>query len=170
MLIIFITILSLLFLLERAFKTRTETKVLKYSNCLYALRDELRERVIQGDINKNDWVFDYLDSSITKTITQLSKISFYTLLIIYLIRNRDPYFNKAQKHLERALKKPGKAPIKNIHDRYVKILDNYILDKHLISLTSLPFSIWLTTKGIYKNLTKQATEYPEFSTLYDYCF
>jgi len=177
MLIIFITFLLFLFLLEKTYKAHIETTILTYKYRFYALRDELRENVMNGNVKMSDWVFDYLDSSIAKTIGYLNEISLYKLAIIYLIHRHDPKLERAIKHLERELDKPKKAVLKNIHKKFTNEVSEYLLRKHweikpLTILAVLPFTIsvtiWEFFKSKWERITVRATEY-QYSTLNEYC-
>ena len=54
----------------------------KYKYKFYALRDELRDKVISGKIKKHNWVFSYLDSSISKSIVSLKYVNLWSAVLL----------------------------------------------------------------------------------------
>jgi hypothetical protein len=178
MLFIIITFLFLVHFLEKSYRGRIETNTLQYQYCLYALRDELREYVIKGEVNKDDWVFDYLDSSITKTISYLQSISIYKICVVYLIYRGDAKFRQARKHLERELNKPEKTPLKQVDDKLFIILTKYLISRHMglgllshLAIIPIAFikSVVENLKAKWEEYTKQAIESPQYSTIDRFC-
>ena len=64
-------------LLEGVRRQKKEVLVLKYKYQFFALRDELREYAIENPEIAKNWVFQYLDSTIAKTIKLLPKLSLW---------------------------------------------------------------------------------------------
>ena len=151
MVIIILVTLLLLFLLDTARKAQVKTRELTYQYRLYALRDELREKVMQGVINRDDWVFDFLDSSIAKSISLIHYISLYRLLVVFFVHRRDPAFRSLQKHLDYELDKPDKLCLKEVRNEFAKTIADYLGDRH-----------WELNKSL---IAHQVTEYPETSTI-----
>src|SRR4029077_21236075 len=73
---------------------------------LYALRDELRESAICGEVNAKNWVFHYLDSSIAKTIDVLAGITLWKVLIVRFSSPTSERFLRSRMHLQQELAKP----------------------------------------------------------------
>jgi hypothetical protein len=167
MVIIILVTLLLLFLLDTARKAQVKTRELAYQYRLYALRDELREKVIQGAIDRDDWVFDFLDSSIAKSISLIHYISVYRLLVVFFVHRRDPAFHGLQKHLDYELDKPDKLCLKEIRNEFAKTIADYLGDRHWeLKLLGRVAFIWITVWTNFKSLiAHQVTEYPETSTI-----
>ncbi|MCJ7633352.1 hypothetical protein MUP77_13315 [Candidatus Bathyarchaeota archaeon] len=170
MLIIILATFVLLFLLDSALKMETKTIEVLYRFRLYALRDKLREEAMQRVIDPADWVFDFLDSSIAKSISIISQFSLYKLLVVYFVHKNDPRFESARKHLEVELNKPEKLPLKQIRDEFASIMADYLLDKHrelkpLLSLAHMSVYLWTRLKGMWDKVAEQVPAYPETSTI-----
>ena len=162
-------------------KLALNTKTLKCRYLLYALRDELREQVIARKVNSQNWVFQYLDSSLAKTISALGEVTIWHAFALYRMHRNDPRVTRAIQQLHNELQKPQNAPLEQIYKSYQKILGNYLLRRHPISL-GIVLSNWLTylliteylreevarLKAAWRRAVKMFTEVPETSTLYKF--
>ncbi len=162
-------------------KVKINSLVEKYQFQLYVLRDELREYVMAGEINKTNWVFDYLDSSISKACDTLQWVNIYRLFVIVITDRNDTKLERAQRHLEKELEKPSNFNLKSIHEKFVEIISNYFYEKHKIIFGFARALIWTInnkprtlrktttfvnkTKNFFKNGIRELTESPETSTL-----
>src|SRR5436189_157663 len=100
-------------------RLRLEAIVLEHQFRFYALRDDLRESVVRGEIRKDNWVFQYLDSTIAKLISQLSTMSVWRVLSMMLFYHKSERTKVALEHLHREMQKPGNEPLKKIYIRYL---------------------------------------------------
>lgn len=91
---------------------------------LYRLRDELRELAIIGTVSKNQWMFDYLDSSISKSINNLQSINIWAVIILGQIHKKDESLGSFKYHLGLAIKK--NKELAEIHKRYSNIMTQYV--------------------------------------------
>ena len=159
--------------IDRLRKMRVDTIVRQHQFVLYALRDELREAVMRREVDPRNWVFQYLDSSIAKTIHYLGKVNLWRLLSIGMTYRRDPKFLLARQHLQRELKKPSNKFLTNVHNKYAHTLGNFLISRH----PSLKVFVWIllwnliaairTMQYLKRKLDRPEflTEVPETSTL-----
>ncbi len=159
-----------LILLDRLRRIRVDTIVRQHQFDLYALRDELREAVLHGEIDPKNWVFQYLDSSIVKTISYLKNINLWRLLFVALTYRRDQRFLIAREHLQRELDKPSNKYLAEIHDKYAYALVCFMISRHTslkVSLLNLFAAIEAVQylKRKLDRLIEYVTELPETSTL-----
>lgn len=162
-------LLGLIFL-DRLRRMRVDTIVRKHQFALYALRDDLREAALQGKIDPKNWVFQYLDSSIVKTINYLKNINLWRLLFVAATYHRNRRFLAAREHLQHELEKPSNKYLADIHDKYAYNLVCFMISRH----TSLKVFLWnlfaaIETMQYLKRkldrLIELLTEVPETSTL-----
>lgn len=174
-----------LFIVDRWRRLQQESLVVRYKYRLYALRDELREHVIEGRIQNNNWVFDYLDSSITKACDILKFVHIGRLFVVVLYDRNDARFERAQQHLEQQLKKPECAHLKDVRDKFGEILGEYFCEKHNVLVGGSFFFLRVLRnvvvhvprflrkivrpcnqiKDLFKRSIRELTESPETSTL-----
>ena len=121
---------------------------------------------MQAQVKADNWVFEYLDSSIGKAISQLSAISFWRVLGMMFLYRGNVRLRIALDHLDRELKKPGNAPLAQIYLRYLAELWLFLIKRHWmlkIAVLSL-FQTWRRLEEA-KALLSAA---PETSTLHLY--
>jgi hypothetical protein len=135
---------------------------------LYKLRDKLRQKAYEGSIEKNQWMFDYLDSSISKTICNLPFINLWNvILLLQLHKNNKDNLHDFKHHLELAYKK--NKEFKNLHQEFSQIILNHIIHSHIIIIALFIISHltikWLKNinKFLYKTIDG-VTDLPENST------
>ncbi|NVM57856.1 MAG: hypothetical protein HWN51_07040 [Desulfobacterales bacterium] len=165
-------VLGLIFL-DRLRRMHINTIVRKYQFNLFALRDELREATMHGEVDPKNWVFLYLDSSIAKTIRYLGEINLWRLFFIAMTYRRDRKFLVAREHLQHELKKPSNKFLADIHEKYIYALGCFFINRHptlKISLLNLFAAIETAQylKRKWDRLMELLTEVPETSTLEEY--
>ena len=170
---IIITILLLAFALDRMFRLRQSNVILKHRFKLYALRDALRESAVRGDIKSSNWVFQYLDSSIAKSIDVLPRVSIWRAAVMTVFKRKDAKHAILVDHLWRELAKPENTQLKKVFLHYVAETGYFIACRHdtVYFFVSTLFrmikcSKWLNSK--YKVIKYAVTTAPETSTLYQY--
>ena len=156
------------------FRLRKETIVLQHQFRLYALRDALREHVMQGKVRADNWVFQYLDSSIAKSISQLSTLSVWRVLSLMLFYPRNQRTKVALEQLAREMKKPHNAPLASIYLHYIAELGFFLTKRHMVLRYSLRTLVELIraqswTREKYRQARTLLTAAPETSTLAEYC-
>ena len=130
LLLLVIAFYVFIYMYEGAKKAKLETLQQDYRYRLFALRDHLRESAIDGKLDKDSWVFDYLDTSITKTINLLPRLTVWVFALVFN-RNRDkPDFKKVKEILIEELRKPENRNMKLIHKGFIVTLDSYLKERH----------------------------------------
>lgn len=167
---IVIAILLLLVALEYLFLLRRNSVVLQHQFRLYALRDELRGAVMRGEVQANNWVFQYLDSSLAKTINALPSVSFWRVGSMVLFSSYEPKLKIRLDHLFGELKKQENEALTKIYLHYLAEIGFFLSKRHgtLWVMVSSVFRLlklgkWLKEK--FRLAKEILTAAPETSTL-----
>lgn len=166
-----IIILMALFLMYYSLKQYRRYNDRKFELRLFALRDKLRDYVIEDKISKNDWTFTYLDSSISKMTKTFKKINIFHA--VYLSRSHadDHKLELFVRHLDSAFKR--NENFKELYTEYTQLLKVYVFYKHLFFLSFAAGAIHtaiVSLKSIAKlrqtvgNSIKSLSVLPETST------
>ena len=165
--------LILLVLFDTVRQSRRELLVKKYAYKLFRLRDELRELVLKRQVEKSNWIFNYLDSSITRSVSVLPKLNPVYFFSTITIQGRNEEFRYVQKQLENELKQPGNMQLKKIRESFADLLGAYLRERHLLLRLFIDLASWI--RRIFENLWKywrdmlrMGTETSETSTLLNY--
>ena len=159
---------------DKLFRIRQSNVVLRHQFRLYALRDELRELAMRGEVKPTNWVFLYLDSSIAKTINTLPNVSLWRVIVMMIFSPRDPVFNVRMEHLHKELKKSENEALAKIYLHYVAEMGVFITNRHdsLLVIIKCLFGV-LNSRKWLKEKTRLAKEVltvaPETSTLPEFC-
>jgi hypothetical protein len=160
-------------ILQRLRNLDRQTTVLQNRFRLYALRDELRELAIRGEVFPNNWVFQYFDSSIAKLIKVLDRVTIWTAIAVAHRHRNDERLARASFHLDQALAKPQNLPFTIIQDSYIDCLLVFFMERHPTTnvlswniFRTVEFGTRLSKK--WRSITKSQTEVPETSTLEDF--
>lgn len=120
----------------------------KYELKLFNLRDDLRQAAIDGKIKSYDWTFIYLDTSISKMVSNFKMINIFHA--IYL-RNRhadDHKLLEFKKALDSSLSK--NKELDRLYKEYNEILLSYLIRKHLFIFSMVFAAIY----GYVRSITK----------------
>ncbi len=101
---------------------------IKYRYRIYALRDDLRLKAIEGRISPHSWVFDYLDSSFSKIIGQLGTLSIYKVGILAILHRRDKRLQEFRKKISTELKK--NEEFRELYNQYGNLLFEFFVERH----------------------------------------
>src|SRR5881227_3473474 len=101
MIYLLMSALLVAYLLDRLHALRISGKVIRHRYRLYEIRDSLREAAMTGRVDPHHWIFQYLDSSIAKTIGQFPGISLWQSLSVWLTYRRDSRVEDAAQQLSR---------------------------------------------------------------------
>ena len=179
MLVIFC--LVMLILLEGARREGRSALALEYRYKLFALRDTLRAYVLANPDLAKSWVFAYLDSTITKLVSQLPGLSLWGMFALVVTYKKDPEFLVHRRHLEREYEKQKNHKFKHVEVELMATVGHYLASKHtgarvaFETLRGCGRSIELMRKiAAEVNKTRKeslavAVEAPETSTLREYC-
>lgn len=136
---------------------------------LFALRDELRDGVIDGSLPDNKW-FEYLDTTITKAIDLLPTITAWEALGLVLRYKNDSAVQHAQLMLIEALGKDENKGLATIYAKFVMCIAEVLFRRHLgirFSMTAL-IQVVGRARGLKKKVAEIVTVAPETSTLNQY--
>ncbi len=158
---------------DRLIRLHIRTIVLTYQFELYALRDKLREAAMSQEINSSNWVFEYLDSSIAKTIDVLEGITIWRIFFTPVVLRKQEKFLRARMHLQRELSKPKNKCLASIHKEYTETVGLFVIDRHpllkSIAIKCLQaFFVGKYTRKLWRKGLELQTEAPETSTLLEY--
>jgi len=132
MLYLLISVLLVAYLLDCLHALRISDKAIRHRYRLYEIRDSLREAAMIGRVDPHHWVFQYLDSSIAKTIDQLPRISLWQSLGVWLTYRRDDRVEAAAQQLNRELQKEENTFYGKIYVLYGATIITYLMDRHIL--------------------------------------
>lgn len=155
-------------------KLSRETVLEDYRLRLYTIRDELREAALAKRIDPQDWLFAYVDSSISKTISVLHILTVWRLIGVALTPALTAQFARELETVRAELEKPENAVLRDIHVKWVAYTVEYVTARHYL--------LWATAGGVaqlvggwnrlVQNFQDNARDYfggsGETSTLRDY--
>jgi len=136
---------------------------------LFALRDELRDGVINGTLPENRW-FEYLDTSITKAIDLLPTIAVWEVFGLVLRYKNDSTVRHAQLTLIDALSEDENQGLSDIYAKFVVCIAELLFQRHLgirVGMTAVVHVVG-RTRGLKKRFAEIVTVAPETSTLNQY--
>jgi hypothetical protein len=166
-----VCVLLLFLLLEAARRQRKEALILEYQYRLFALRDNLRERALQNPRVAKGWVFQYLDSTIAKSIRVLPGISIWYLLALVLTYGDDESLGRLRGSLDKEYEKSDTKPLKEVEGILCQILAEFILSRHVLMFimsfvaVALPAALAATVRRMKRKSLELVLESPETSTL-----
>lgn len=108
------------------------TLAMEYRYRLYALRDRLRMRLIDGQIGKRSWAFDYLDSSLSVVIDKLSALSMYRAVLAAVMYHSDPRVAALRANLEIAFNQY--PALRETYSEYGDLLLEYFAHRHALTV------------------------------------
>jgi hypothetical protein len=161
-----------LILIDRLHCLQVSTAVFRFQCRLFEVRDHLREGVIKGEVDPTHWVFQYLDSTLVKTIDTLDTLTFWRVLGIALSRTHTTSV-KALQVLDVELEKPYNEYLRKVYGMYNGILFLFLLDRHPVLRTLLIGMFRLAhfggrIQGWFKRITSITASSSETSTLADF--
>jgi len=140
---------------------------LKFKYRLYELRDELRRDAIQGGIDKDSWLFNYFDNTLSVQISQSYKLTLFRAIYLHFLYSENAEINTFRKKLDEELAQNSKY--QDLYDRYAAALISYMFYQHDVSGNFIYYPIRLfhivnefITKR-FKNWSKNYFIYPETS-------
>jgi hypothetical protein len=163
-----------LFFLESARGEREMVIVRQHQDRLFALRDSLREQAVKKPAIARNWVFQYLDSTIAKSISLLPKLSIWHALALMIAHRNDSGLERLVKQLNHEYDKPQNAIFKQVEAELVDILGEYLVSRHILMVVISTSALWGPVKlaGYLRQLKRRSLELvvesPETSTLLEF--
>lgn len=166
---------SLLFMvamLDRATRIgRIDLLILRARRELYSLRNQLRWEGINSQVNMNSWVFDYLDTSLTRTAHSLPAFTVYAHLG-NMIASRSEKTDRQQSYalLRKELARPENKRYRHLQEDYEYCLEHFLSERHKFAVPLLR-RVGLFNDGPGQGIISQQTlpVNPNVSTLAEYC-
>lgn len=114
---------------DRLHCLRVSTLVFTYQTRLFEIRDHLREGVANGKVSPNYWVFQYLDSTIVKTIDHLDRLTIWRVIGLALA---EPGARRAPaiEILQRELSQDKNQYVQRVYRLYQGLLILFLLERH----------------------------------------
>ena len=170
MLYVLISVLIMAALLDRSLRRgRVEVLLLEMRFRLFALRDELRLGVIEGTMPNNNW-FEYLDTSITKTIDLLPTITIWeAVCLVWRYKDREE-IQSAQHALIQAFAEETNKPLAAIYTKFVVCIIEILVRRHVgirYGMTGVA-KVVVSARGLKEKAARIITVAPETSTYYQY--
>jgi hypothetical protein len=98
---------------------------------LFALRDELRRAAIEQKVKQSEW-FYYLDTTLTRSISNITRISFLDYLVFALRYKEDERIKMAVENRKRAFSLPENQILAEIYNKYLFTLFRFMCERNLL--------------------------------------
>lgn len=148
----------------------------EYRYKLFQLRDKLRQHAIDGKVNPHKSSFNYLDTTISKTVSELEYTNLYTIILLNIYHKNDLKSSQsARTQLQKEIN--NNSGLKEIEEIYISLIKDYLIKRHFVIRISLLmgiFSLLLTLgfirkiKKFFKRTIDGVLYYPETSTITTY--
>lgn len=142
----------------------------EYQFKLYKLRDELRTLAIDGKIDSKYWMFNYIDTSISKTISVMDNMNLFFLFLVAKKNNKNNKIESFKSAVTVELQK--NSCLNDIYIQYGNLNVDFLIKKHYWLMFSMKcvYTILLSLKfikSIHNKIVDNALSlrvYPETST------
>jgi hypothetical protein len=135
----------------------------------------LREAAIDGAVDANAWVFDYLDTSITRAANRLEGLNIYEVAYYATQVEKSGVAAERMRTLNLELNRKGNSRLRAIQEGFLKAILEFLVERHRASFGAAHLIvgaahssqyIWLKWK---KRGTAALACDPKISTLHIYC-
>lgn len=170
MLYFLVSMIIMLALLDSVLRRgRVELLLIEIRFKFFALRDELRQGVIEGTLPENKW-FEYLDTSITKAIDLLPTITAWEAVALVLRYRNDPEVQRHQMTLITALSQEENQKLAWIYGKFVGHIVELLLRRHIGIRYGMMGIVRIVARaqGFKDYAARIVTVAPETSTLNQY--
>lgn len=173
MIFFWVFIVACFVMLDRAIRENKQTLIIQHRYGLYAHRDSIREDAIRGVINPKQWLFAYLDSSITKMISVLPKLTIWRAISLHASHRGDERLVASISQLKRELSKPDNKVLADSHERFTKMTGMFLFARHsllrrTVWSTLIAVHLFLRVQNWIRNAVRSLTVAPETSTFEDF--
>jgi hypothetical protein len=169
---LFATILSLLFVIAFWRWIHISYEHRKFQYKVYELRDRLRLLAINGELESNSLIFDYLDFSFSKMIRKSYDISFFYMFCLNIIHPKNKEIINLLDEINTEINKS--ESLKKINTDYINALKTYLKEQHYVSfiLFLRPVSRLMlgnnTAQKRYQDINQSSLYLPETSASIKY--
>jgi hypothetical protein len=130
MLIAIVTSIFLLGLLDRVTRIgRIDILVMRGRQKLFSIRDLLRDGAIIDCPAKNNWMFDFLDTTLTRAADTLQHFTAYRI-IGFTVTETDGEHQDAVSFFKREIERPENSRYKAIANAYERCMGEFLRDRH----------------------------------------
>lgn len=165
---IFATLLFLLIVLAnwRRHHHRLAEQQFRYE--VYSLRDRLRRLAIEGKLDCNSRVFDFLDLSFSKAIKDHYYMTIFRLVALGKKHSKDMRFKKAYEEVMKEITLNPNNELLEIKNQYEQVVLKYIISQHFVTIKCIEplfafFDTAAKSKRKFKEITKSVSYLPETS-------
>jgi hypothetical protein len=171
MLYFLISLVVLVGFLDRsARKSRIDLLMTETRFRLFAIRDELRLAVMEEEIANDKW-FDYLDTSLTKMVDLLPKLSLWQLVVLMVHYRNDQRMMRGNEELMEFVQDKDNKRFSELFGKYLLVVGEFLFRRHRV--ISLFFVGALRTAKRVTTAKEEAAAIvataPETSTFFNYC-
>lgn len=118
----------------------------KFEILLSRLKYKLRDQAINGFVSSDDWMFLYLDSSISKMKNNLSSLNIFHALYLYKTHKDDPQLIAFEDRLQLACK--DSPEYSKIYSEYNELLNQYLIRRHFFLIGTVSGYIYAGLRSI----------------------
>src|ERR1700686_5238040 len=119
MMIALVCLVIMLSWLDRALRRgRIDLLMDETRHQLYTLRNDLRAAAASNEVDPHVWIFDYLDTSLTKTAALIKRVTVYEVLGFMIVSRNMVTMKQAYKALQRELGKPENVRFQQTYTQY----------------------------------------------------
>jgi hypothetical protein len=162
------------FFLESVRRERENLIVRQHQDRLFALRDLLREQAMKEPAIARNWVFQYLDSTIARSISLLPNLSIWHALALMIAHRNDTGLKHLVKQLNHEYEKPHNEIFRHVEVALVDILGEYLVSRHFLMVIISTVAVWGPVKvarylrQLKRRSLELVVESPETSTLSEF--
>lgn len=132
-------------------KRHIQYHTLDFRYKLFRLRDDLRFQAINNKIDKDNWAFKYLDSSLSITINEAYYITLSSIIAYGLIHESNKGLTEFRRELGKEISK--NSELIRIEEEYKKAIKEYVLQQdHVFFVVINPI---FKSIHVFNNLSKK---------------
>jgi GH15 family glucan-1,4-alpha-glucosidase len=162
-----------IFFLDRIRRLEKENKSLEAQYRLYELRDQLREAAMNKEVDPKSWLFEYLDSTLSKTIDNIGALSLINVLIWGILPREDQQVIAAREKLQQELSDPVNGILPRFYTSYIGAIAATLWARHALLRFATKRMIELSyiksaiekMRDAWRDILSNQTQNPELSTL-----
>ncbi|MBL7739117.1 MAG: hypothetical protein JNK14_07850 [Chitinophagaceae bacterium] len=116
----------------------------EYEYKLASLRDELRWQYINDQIDKESWIYKYIDTTIPIASRNLRYFNIYTAIGLGFIHSKDKKFQAFKSSFLHEIEVTKNENVKKINTKFSQLILEYVLRKHIL-FKFIVLGLYLTT-------------------------
>ena len=153
---------------------RVERLILSSRFKLFNLRDLLRRAAIDRTIDPGSWLFDYLDTSLTRSASRIASLNLFEIAYIATCVG-DEGITTRMRSLNLELNRKGNSRFRSIQEGFQKCILEFLAERHRafgISARSVTGALQSGQAAWQKWKKRSAVAVisnPKMSTLHSYC-